>query len=177
MLAGPQKAVLWLSKVSSSYQSKTNVKWYMTMDPFVLESPEGYSHKSYKLAFAKEMCSLQKQTLSKNPDIKGEALVKMGTGLRSSYTNCWALTQYHKYYYDDWITSEGTLAAIEKADQMISEGLHVIKDPEKAASAYLSQYLYMSVAEKYPETQVCKRMKASCDKLYDHKKIVPVSAE
>jgi len=172
-----ERAVYWLSKVSEGYQEKTNVKWYMTRDPFVLESPLGYFDKGYKLAFAQEMLSLQNKSQSNNPDIRGKALVKMGTGLRSSFTNCWALTQYHKYYDDDWITSNATIAAIKLADEMIKEGLHTIKDPEIAAAAYLSQYLYLSVAEKYPQTTVCKKMKAECDKLYDHKQVIPKNEE
>lgn len=168
-----EKAVFWLSKVSSSYQSRTNIKWYMTRDPFVLDAPERYFNKNYKLAFAQEMLSLQGGTKSKDPDVRGLAMVKMGTGLRSSFTNCWALTQYHKSSGDEWITSEETVYAIKKADEMIKIGLRTIKDPEKAASAYLSQYLYLSVAEKFPDTQVCRKMKAECDKLYDHKKSTP----
>lgn len=168
-----RKAEMWLSKVSVTYQDRTNVKWYMTRNPFILNGPENYSNKSYKLFFAKEMNSLQRKMTSSDPDTRGEAMVKMGTGMRSSFTDCWALTQYHKYYYDSWIASEETLAAIQKADDLIAKGLSAIKDPEKAAKAYLSQYLYQTVAEKYPDTKSGKMVRSQCDKLIDYKRQIP----
>lgn len=164
-----QSAVKWLEKVSEDYQSKTNVKWYMRRDPFEYRASREGIRDNYKLSFAREMAALEKQLHSANPDERGLAMVKYGTGLRSSFTNCWALTQYHRVNMDWWEDAPGTKAAISKAESMIKQGLRTIRNPEKAAEAYFSQALYTTAAKKFASTRFMEEKFTQCPKLEDYK--------
>ena len=163
------KAVKWLSKVSSGYQNRTNVYPYFSRDPFQVYDRSSEIPENYKLTFARKMEALEKQTHSSDPDVRGVAMVKMGTGLRSSFGNCWALTQYHLFCEDEWREFPETKAALAKAEEMIDDGLKMIVDEEKAAEAYLSQHYYISIMEKFPDTKVAAELRANCDKLKDYK--------
>lgn len=49
------RAVKYLSKVSSSYQSHLNTEAYMYRDPFSIPDAALSNHDNYKLTFAKEL--------------------------------------------------------------------------------------------------------------------------
>ena len=101
-------------------------------------------------------------------DIKGSAMVKYGIGLRSSFDYCWALTHYHMNEGESWLTSKYRLAALEDAERYMEDGLATIQDKELAAQANLSLCRWLTVAEKYSDTETGKRVISQCDKLYDH---------
>lgn len=162
------RAVQWLSKVPEKYHRTTNVHWYMRMDPFEYRAARGALRNNYKLSFAREMDDLEQRMKSEDPDVRGIALVKYGTGLRSSFTNCWALTQYHKYSDDAWLKDTYTQATISKAEAMIDEGLCTIRDPEMAAEAYFGQAFYISAAKKFPSSQFMKGRITQCPGLKEY---------
>lgn len=164
------KAAAAFAKVSSGYQKRLNVNPYFDRDPFQYGFTEtGKPFENYKLNFAEEMRALEKKMTSQDPDIRGTAMVKYGIGLRSSFDYCWALTQYHLNYEDPWLKEDYRTTALKDSDEYIRKGLTTIVDKEKAAEANLSVGRWLTIAEKYADTEVGKRVLAQCDKLYDHK--------
>lgn len=141
----------------------------MRRDPFEYNGEKGEIQDGYKLSFAREMASLEKKMKSTDPDVRGLAMVKFGTGLRSSFTNCWALTQYHKNYEDPWIEDSNTTSALKRAEDLIKEGLRTIQNPEKAAEAYFSQAFYITAAEKFSKTKYMEEKFNQCPGLKEYK--------
>lgn len=164
------KAAFVLSKVSSGYQERLNVNPYCDRDPFQYGFTEtGKPFENYKLNFAVEMRELEKKIASRDPDVKGAAMVRYGIGLRSSFDYCWALTQYHLNEGDPWLEEGYREQAMADAEDYIRKGLSLIKDREIAAKAYLSVCRWQTVAERFSDTETGKKVIAQCDKLYDHK--------
>ncbi len=164
-----QKAAEFLSMVRPSYEKTTNVYAYFSRMPFIYGHRKGKVQKNYKLAFAREMASLEMKMKSRNPDISGEASVKYGIGLMSSFDYCWALTHYHMVYDDKWPTSEYRKQAVSDAGKYINDGLGMIRDPEMAAQNYAALCRFKSAVEKYPQTRTAGEIGSSCDKLADYK--------
>lgn len=164
------EALKYLSDVSGSYENTTNVHWYFNREPFSYGPVKGKELKrQYKLTFAKEMVSLEARMKSDNPDTRGAAMVRYGLGLRSSFDNCWALTQYHLNCEDVWQEEPYRIKALEDAEDYIKSGLRTIKDPETAALNYSEVCLWQSVLEKFPGTKVAQEIRTQCDKLVDYR--------
>ena len=164
-----QKAAEFLSQVSPSYERTTNVYDYFYRMPFRYGQVRGKVRKNYKLAFAREMAALEAKMRSKNQDIKGDALVKYGIGLMSSYDYCWALTHYHLNSDDEWRDAAYRKQALADARKYIDDGLGMIRNPEVAARNYVALYRFRSTVEKYPQTKAASDVRSSCDKLADYK--------
>lgn len=71
--------------------------------------------------------------MSSDPDKAGIAMIMMGIGLRSSFGFCWALTQYHLYTDDDWLTDGNMKLALSEAERLMNAGRKMILDRELAA--------------------------------------------
>lgn len=108
------RAVEILSKVSPAYQYRTNLLPYMDRQPFVFNPTRSAVSPDYKLAFARQMLRYQKESMSSDPDKAGLAMTMMGIGLRSSFSFCWTLTQYHLYTDDEWQEDDITKMALSK---------------------------------------------------------------
>lgn len=164
------EAVKYLSDVSSSYESTTNVSPYFRRNPFAygnekFEKPV----KGYKLSFAREMASLETKMKSSDADERGSAMLKYGLGLRSSFDYCWVLTQYHLNCDDEWKEAPYRMKALSDAENYIRNGLRTIADPEKAAKAYASVCLWRTALEKFPQTKTAAEIREQCDQLKDYK--------
>lgn len=163
-------AVRYLSGVSSSYETRLNVYQYFRREPFSYENREvPNTISSYKLTFAKEMAALEKKMKSSDPDVRGEAMVKYGTGLRSSFNYCWALTQYHLNDEDEWLKADYVTKANDDAERYLTNGCIIIKNPEMAAQAYVSLCRFRAAVERFPDTKVAAQVMSQCDKLVDYK--------
>lgn len=165
-----KEAVKYLSRASSSYETRLNVYRYFRREPFSYAEKKAKMHiGSYKLSFAKEMSALEKRMKSSDPDVRGEAMVRYGMGLRSSFNYCWPLTQYHLNLGDEWMESDYVKKANADAGRYIDDGCRTIKDAEKAAQAYVALCRFRTAVERYPETRTAAMVVSQCDKLVDHK--------
>ena len=163
------KAVEYLSKVHDGYQKRLNTSAYMCFNPFEIKTHNAKTSSTYKLDFARKMVnyehSVQKGT---DEDIKGEALIKMGLGIRSSFMSCWALTHYSKSEYNPWYEDKYTLDKIECASTLIEKGFKHLKDPELAARYYKALCQWRTAVENYPETKVAEEIRSSCDNIVNY---------
>lgn len=162
------KAVAYLEKVSKDYQAYLNTSPYMDTNPFS-SNPEQYTSGTYKLDFARKMVDYDSLIdICKDQDIVGEAVIMKGLGIRSSFTNCWALTHYGKSEYNPWYEDKNTVDILHRANTIIREGLGIIRDPELAARYYREFHMWKTAAEKFPETKVGREILSSCDNIVDY---------
>ena len=163
------KAVEYLSKVSDGYQKRLNTSAYMYFDPFEIKTHCAKKSSAYKLHFAMDMVnygnSVQKGT---GDDIKGEALIKMGLGIRSSFMSCWALTHYSKSEYNPWFEDKHTLNKLAYANSLMEQGLAILKNPELAARYHQALCQWRTAVEKFPETSVAEEIRTSCDNIVNY---------
>lgn len=119
-----QNAAEYLALVSEGYQDRLNTKSYMRRHPFTYRLETGEIFKNYKLSFARKMVDYQTMiSTCKDPDVVGEAMMRYGTGMRSSFEYCWALTHYGRSEYAPWFTEEDTVRKRRKADAYKSKGI------------------------------------------------------
>lgn len=154
--------------MSPTYEKRTNVSAYFDRPPFEFRFREGVDCGQYKLSFAKEMLSLETKMRSADPDKAGEAMIRYGTGLRASFDFCWALTQYHQYCQDDWLSSSDRKKALADGESYIETGLETIRTPELAAKYHVQLSRFKTAVEKFPQTSAAKDVLGRCDKLVDY---------
>jgi hypothetical protein len=163
------KAVEYLSKVSDGYQKRLNTSVYMDFDPFEIKTHNVKTSSTYKLDFARKMVNYEHSVQNgTDDDIKGEALIKMGLGIRSSFMSCWALTHYSKSEYNPWFEDKYTLDKIAYANSLMEQGLAILKDPELAARYHQSLCQWRTAVEKFPETSVAEEIRTSCDNIVNY---------
>jgi tetratricopeptide (TPR) repeat protein len=163
------KAVEYLSKVSDGYQKRLNTSVYMDFDPFEIKIHNAKTSSTYKLDFARKMVNYEHSVQNgADDDIKGEALIKMGLGIRSSFMSCWALTHYSKSEYNPWFEDKYTLDKIAYANSLMEQGLAILKDPELAARYHQSLCQWRTAVEKFPETSVAEEIRTSCDNIVNY---------
>lgn len=187
-----EKAVYWLSKVATDYQSRTNIakQGYFDLDPFKFQSAEHYliaDSSDYKLRFAQEMNNLER-TIKSDAEInrRADAKIRYATGLRNSFGECWYLTTYgfNSGYSSDadfrdwkWLTTadrEGfknnpyAQKAYKRVDAMIKEAIGEYTNPEKAAQAQLAMMNHKTIISKYPDTRAADYVRSRCDNYYDY---------
>lgn len=163
------KAVEYLSKVSDGYQKRLNTSVYMDFDPFEIKSHNVKTSSTYKLDFARKMVNYEHSVQNgTDDDIKGEALINMGLGIRSSFMSCWALTHYSKSEYNPWFEDKYTLDKIAYANSLMEQGLAILKDPELAARYHQSLCQWRTAVEKFPETSVAEEIRTSCDNIVNY---------
>ena len=207
-----EKAARYLSRVSVDYQRRMNIYKgnYLARDPFfaydtrreVVNPGEDYewvwdgrrgntmttkeSKDDAKLRFAKKMIEL-KHTIAttKDRDAKVIAQFDYAVGLRNSFEECWALTQYYRgcipgmyfptlddYGYDyyaplkKWFTyyTDDDQKRVESDYQKsISSILASTTDPETVAQLNLRLRNYKTIARCYPNTSAGLLLATSCD--------------
>lgn len=188
-----EKASYWLSRVSTGYQSRTNIakEGYFRLDPFRYQADKAYfiaDSCDYKLRFAQEMVCLD-NIIHSNAEAnrKAEAKIRFAIGLRNSFGKCWYLTEYgHNIFLGSdgenvrggrWYTSadrEGfrnnTFAqeAYTRVDTMIKEAIAEFTDPEKAAQAQLEMMNHATLMKTYPGTQAAEYIRTRCDNYHDY---------
>lgn len=102
-------AAEYLSKVSDGYEDRLNTSGFMTFNPFEIKTHYLRKSHTYKLDFVRKMVDYEHIVHNcTDPDIRGEALIKMGLGIRSSFMSCWALTHYSKSEYNPWFEDKYT---------------------------------------------------------------------
>lgn len=187
------KAVAWMSKVSSEYQNRTNIakSGYFKRDPFKYQSDKKHfisDSKDYKLRFGKEMARLKKVMMTDaNPNVRAEAKIRYAIGLRNSFGRCWYLTKYglnsgyepdedEDYRYDAFYSysrrafREDNYAQIanKQADTLTKTALKEFTDPERAAKAHLEMLNFATVIKSYPGTRSAKYIRGHCDTYRDY---------
>ena len=187
-----EKASYWLAKVSSDYQSRTNIakEGYFRLDPFRYQSDKKRfisDSSDYKLRFAREMARLEKMINSEaEPNRKAETKIRYAIGLRNSFGRCWYLTSYgYSMGYTTvedgrdwrWHTSsdrEGfkddpyAQLAYEKVDGLMDEAIAEFTDTERAAQAQLEMMNYATLIKQYPGTKAAAQIRSRCDNYYDY---------
>lgn len=186
------KAVSWLSKVSSDYQNRTNIAkdGYFDLDPFRYQVDNKQlitDSKDYKLRFAKEMSRLESVfKTDTDPNRRAEAKMRYAIGLRNSFGRCWYLTAYLQncdyeinddYTIAKWYYSESRECfkkyvyannAYKKVDALTQEALNEFTDPEMASRALFEMKNYATLMKKYPQTFAAAYVKLRCDNYYDY---------
>ena len=164
-----EKAVKYLSKISSSYQSRLNTEAYMYRDPFSIPQTSLTNHNNYKLTFAEEMLRLEKSIASvKDQSKKAFDLIRYGTGLRNSVTYCWVLTEYRKFGWSCEL-SLSVRTILDKVESIYNEALSIVDNDELAAIAYIKLCKWKTAVNKYPDTYAAKYTKMMCDNLCDYR--------
>ena len=162
------KAVRYLSNVSSSYQPRLNTSAYMYRDPFSIAESSLREHKNYKLTFAKEMLRLEKSIASAtDQNKKAFDLIRYGTGLRNSFTYCWILTEYRKFGWS-YDLSPYVNGVLKKVESIYNEALNIVDNDELAAIAYVQLCKWKTAVDKYPDTYAARYTKMMCDNLCDY---------
>lgn len=169
-----QSAVRYLSRVSDDYENRLNTAAYMDLDPFDIKKHIIRRSNGYKLNFARKMVDYDHIIQScSDDDIRGEAMIKTGLGVRSSFTSCWALTHYSKSEYNPWFEDQYTLDRISRSHAIIEKGLNTIRDPELAARYYRVLCQWRTAAEKFPETEAAREIRTSCDYIVNYSYVPP----
>ena len=164
-----EKAVKYLSKISSSYQSRLNTEAYMYRDPFSIPQAVLINHNNYKLTFAEEMLRLEKSIASaKDQSKKAFDLIRYGTGLRNSVTYCWVLTEYRKFGWSCEL-SPSVRTILDKVESIYNEALSIVDNDELAAIAYIKLCKWKTAVNKYPDTYAAMYTKMMCDNLCDYR--------
>ena len=133
------KAVTYLSKVSSDYQKTLNTYYYMNRLPFSYKRNYGKVNPNYKLDFARKMSEYQMiASTCTDPDIVGDALIKIGIGIRNSFEFCWALTHYKWTCDDPRYEMEGSSVWHAEAQRKLRDGLNSMTN--KNACDVLANY-------------------------------------
>lgn len=186
------KAVEWLSKVSSSYQGQTNLakEGYFKLDPFLVQFDKKQyipNSSDYKLRFAQEMSQLERMIHSDaEPNRKANAKIRYAIGLRNSFGSCWYLTQYHfgscsfkaengelvwavhpedrdSFHFNPFATK-----AYKKVDKLFAEALKDFTDPEQAAYTYMEMMNFKSLMSLYPSSKAAAMIRGRCDSYHDY---------
>ena len=162
------KAVKYLSKVSSSYQSRLNTEAYMYRDPFSIPEATLTNHDNYKLTFAKEMLRLEKSIASaKDQSKKAFDLIRYGTGMRNSFTYCWILTEYRKFGWS-YDLSPYANSVLDRVESIYDEALDIVDNDELAAIVCVQLCKWKTAVDLYPKTYAAKYTKMMCDNLCDY---------
>lgn len=163
------EAVKYLSKVSEGYEDRLNTSSYMNFNPFEIKTHYLRKSHSYKLDFVRKMVDYEQIVQNCiDGDIKGEAMIRMGMGIRSSFMFCWALTHYSKSEYNPWFEDKYTLDKIEYANTLIETGLKCMNDPEMAVRYYKDLCQWRTAVERFPETEVAEEIRTSCDNIVNY---------
>lgn len=187
-----EKASRWLARVSTGYQSRTNIakEGYFRLDPFRYQSDKKRliaDSCDYKLRFAQEMVRLDNMIHSDaEANRKAEAKIRFAIGLRNSFGRCWYLTEYgHNMFLESdyennhwcWYTTadregfkDNTFAqeAYKRGDDLMKEAITEFTDPEKAAQAQLEMMNHATLMKEYPATKAAEYIRTRCDNYYDY---------
>lgn len=135
-----------------------------------------------KLNFAREMARLAKVIKSGTLDEKGLARIRYALARYNSFDNCWALTQYWSgnanqcNYRPFFWTWDGGLRELEYLHDItgqvpndgwlnneIRRGLLDLQSDEAIAEAHFLVGNYLTIAQRFPDTQVGRYLSRHCD--------------
>ncbi len=180
-----EKAQKWLSKVSETYQEKTNIAkaGYFKLDPFQLQADKKHfinKSNDFKLRFAQEMVNLKNTIFSDaEPNRKANAKIRYAIGLRNSFGRCWYLTDYVHYGdsfdRDDFTKHDFTehirpyaQRAYKLVDRYMKEAFTEFTDKEQLAQAQLKMMNFATVMKLCPNSKAAEYIKTRCDNYYDY---------
>lgn len=89
-------------------------------------------------------------------------------GLRSSFSFCWTLTQYHLYTDDEWLEDGITKQALSKAEKLMNTGKNLVRDHELAARISVMLCQWGRAVTLYPETMTAAMVRTQCDTYKDY---------
>lgn len=90
-------------------------------------------------------------------------------GLRSSFSFCWTLTQYHLYTDDEWQEDDITKMALSKAEKLMNTGKELVRDHELAARISVMLCQWGRAVTLYPETMTAAMVRSQCDTYKDYR--------
>lgn len=145
------------------------------------ESPD-----NAKLQFARQMLDYQRRMKSApTADERAMARLKYALGRRNSFEQCWALTQYWRGFIEwrflpnleHWSSEfyetnygflyEYTPEMAQETERIfnreVEKALQQMKSDETRAQAEYLLCNLLTIAKKYPHTQIAERLKTSCD--------------
>lgn len=96
-------------------------------------------------------------------------MTMMGIGLRSSFSFCWTLTQYHLYIDDEWQEDDITKMALSKAEKLMNTGKELVRDHELAARISVMLCQWGRAVTLYPETMTAEMVRTQCDTYKDYR--------
>ena len=167
----------YLSNVAPDFFIRTNVykEGYLNRDPFSIKKRRWNHGADAKLHFAKTMNRLEHDiAATADPNQKAMLMIDFGIGLRNSFDQCWALTQYKMGWtwgqigFHDWQDDPNTQKATERAEQLMDKAVNAFTDDEYAAQAQLHFCNYKTIMERYPETVAGEYIKGRCDEFIDY---------
>lgn len=172
-----KKAMEVLSKVSPNYQLRLNTQDNLSRDPFAANPRFGNIHiVDAKYNFACRMYYLQ-QTYQ-NTDIdanrRANAMLEYATGMRNSYIDVWALTQYGQGYpvftaaYEPWITEEKESKIQADYEQLVRNAMSLFTEDEAKATVQLHYQNHYTIVTKYPNTAAAEYVRGHCDTYHDY---------
>jgi hypothetical protein len=172
-----KKAMEVLSKVSPNYQLRLNTQDNLSRDPFAANPRFGNIHiVDAKYNFACRMYYLQ-QTYQ-NTDIdanrRANAMLEYATGMRNSYIDVWALTQYGQGYpvftaaYESWITEEKESKIQADYEQLVRNAMSLFTEDEAKATVQLHYQNHYTIVTKYPNTAAAEYVRGHCDTYHDY---------
>lgn len=172
------KASEWLAKVTTDYQSHTNIakEGYFRLDPFKYQFDKKHfiaDSTDYKLRFAQEMCRLESMISGDvEPNRKADAKLRYAIGLRNSFGKCWYLTEYGfelGYSVEREGFKENVFAqkAYRRVDRLTAEAISGFTDPEQAARAQLEMMNFATVMSRYPDSRAAESVRG-CDNYHDY---------
>lgn len=114
------------------------------------------------------MLRLEKSIASaKEQSKKAFDLIRYGTGMRSSFTYCWILTEYRKFGWS-YDLSQYANSVLNEVESIYNEALDIVDNNELAAIAYVQLCKWKTAVNKYPDTYAARYTKMMCDNLCDY---------
>ena len=164
-----------LKKVDKTIDAHLNVDH--DCNPFSIKKTHIKASKRFKYDFAKEMNKLTKTISShKDPNTKAKAMFRFATGLYNSFNFCWELTQYYKGHgfwnrvckKREWENDQYTKTATTEATRLFKLAIETATDIELKAQMEYKLCNFLTVAQKYPNTEKGKLVRGACDNLRDY---------
>ena len=172
-----KKAMEVLSQVSPGYCMRLNTRDCLTRDPFAMDPEFGAVRVTdSKYNFAGRMFHLQQTYLNSNTDAnrRANAMIDYAVGMRNSYINVWALTQYGQGYpvytaaYQPWMTEDRKAQIQRDYEQLVRNAIALFSDDEARAAAQLQYRNHHTVVTQYPNTAAAEFVRGHCDTYYDY---------
>ena len=172
-----KKAMEILSYVPSAYQKRLHTRYYLQRDPFALGIHLDYDNiEERKYNFAREMYFLD-QTFSNphiDPNRRANAMLSYAIGMRNSYFNAWAFTQYEQScddfteYSYSWKTEERKEQIEAEYSRLYRTAFALFTDDESAAAAHLRIRSNYTIVTRYPNTAAAEVIRQHCDTYADY---------
>lgn len=171
------QAVQWFRGQSTGYEQQTNVRRYLTRDPFDLTFAvpgAGQKHlkmaSGFKLHFAQKMDSLATVMIyGLDESSRARAKLFYGVGLRNQVERCWAYSRYMDGMSLLGLEDESSKEEqVEEANSLIEKALREMTNPEMRA-----HYLHVmarngEVMKLFPKSHHAQYLRLHCDTWRDY---------